>query len=487
MASLDETTREREPLLSGGLAQNRAFSRSPPRPHNAIETRRRTSDPGKPASISADIRRSTNTLAQIAAAMFSFIVLGMLVSTLGVMVPQFEAYYHLTDLRVSSIFLVWPSGYVVASYLNGAIHSRFGRRGVAAVGPLFHVVMAAAAALHPPFPVLLVAMAVGSLGTGVLDGSFCAWAGGMRNANVVQGFLHGSYSAGAAVGPFLAGTMLEVGRLPWYAWYYVLLGASVLEAVALLLAFRFEDAASYRSTHTQDPDQDPLLSPASAQDPTSTSVSPSSKTAIFKHTATWICALYFLACVGTENAISGWIVVFMTRGGRSSPYLASLTSSLFWVGQAAGRVVLGALANDRLGVRRATTVYLLAALVFEALFVASVRFIGGIPAFAAAAIALLGFCLGPLFPSGVYVLARLLPREMHVGAVSFVVLVGQVGGAVLPFALGALVEGLGIQVFQVVVFVLILATLGIWLAFPRLPAADAGCGDRGSGRGQLGR
>lgn len=225
MSSSDETALERDPLLPDGPTQDRSTSRSPLRPHDddGTETQRRASDLSKPAAgAPADLRRSTNRLLQIAAAMFCFIVLGMLVSTLGVMVPQFEAYYHLTDLRVSAIFLVWPIGYVVASYLNGRIHSRFGRRGIAAVGPLFHVVLAMVAALHPPFPVLLTAMAVGSLGTGVLDGPLCAWAGAMENANVVQGFLHGSYSAGAALGPFLAGTMLEVGKIPWYGWYYVL-------------------------------------------------------------------------------------------------------------------------------------------------------------------------------------------------------------------------------------------------------------------------
>ncbi|KAI1090394.1 MFS general substrate transporter [Rostrohypoxylon terebratum] len=462
MSSSDDMAQERDPLLPDGPTQEGSTSCSPSRPHHndGIETRRRTSDPSKPA---ADLRRSTNRLLQIAAAMFCFVVLGMLVSTLGVMVPQFEAYYHLTDLTVSAIFLVWPVGYVVASYLNGMIHARFGRRGIAAAGPLFHVVLATVAALHPPFPVLLTAMAVGSLGTGVLDGPLCAWAGAMEDANVVQGFLHGSYSAGAALGPFLAGTMLEVGKVPWYGWYYVLLGVSILEAITLLVAFRFEDAETYHSAHTQSPD--PLI-PASS--------SANSKTAIFKHPATWICALFFLACVGTENAISGWIVVFMTRGNHSSPYLASLTSSLFWIGQAGGRVTLGALANDRLGVRNATIFYLLAALVFEALF-AGIR----VPGFAAAMVALLGFCLGPLFPSGVYVLARLLPREMHVGAVSFVALVGQVGGAMMPFGLGALVDSLGIQVFQVVVFVLILATLGVWLAFPRLPQVEGVCDEDG--------
>lgn len=154
--------------------------------------------------------------------MLSFTVLGTMVSTLGVMVPQFESHYALSDLQVSSVFLVWPVGYVGAAWLNGVVHLRFGQRGIAALGPFFHIVFAAAAALHPPFPLLLVALAVGSLGTGILDGSFCAWAGGVENANVVQGFLHGSYSAGAALGPFLAGTMLEASHLAWYTWYYVL-------------------------------------------------------------------------------------------------------------------------------------------------------------------------------------------------------------------------------------------------------------------------
>ncbi|KAI0841947.1 MFS general substrate transporter [Hypoxylon sp. FL0890] len=454
----DSVDPEREPLLDAVLG-DRDLSPSPPRRHNEAEVRSWTSDPDKSPASSLEHQRSTPLLFRIAAAMFSFIVLGMMVSTLGVMVPQFEEYYNLSDFHVSFVFLVWPVGYLGAAYLNGVIHVRFGQCGIAIVGPLFHIIFATTAVLHPPFPVLLVALAVGSLGTGILDGSFCAWAGGMENANIVQGFLHGSYSTGAAIGPFLAGIMLSVGHTPWYAWYYVLLGASILEAAALLLAFRFEDSKAYHSGHQQAP----LLE---MQEGASTD----SKGAIFRHYATWICAAYFLACIGTENAVSGWIVVFMTRVNHASAYLASLSSSGFWIGQATGRVALG-IVTEKLGVRTATIMYLIAALAFEVLF-ATIH----VPEFSTVAIALLGFCLGPLFPSGVFTLTRLLPRELHVGAISFVVLIGQVGGALLPFGLGALAETLGIQVFQVVVFAQLVATLLIWLAFPRLPQPDTSRG-----------
>ncbi|KAI8958490.1 MFS general substrate transporter [Daldinia sp. FL1419] len=405
-----------------------------------------------PSSVCGSDKRSTSLIFRIAASMFSFVVLGMMVSTLGVMVPQFEEYYNLTDFHVSFVFLVWPVGYVAAAYLNSIIHVHFGQRGIAAIGPLFHVIFTAAAAFHPSFPLLLIALAIGSLGTGILDGSFCAWAGGMENANIVQGFLHGSYSAGAAIGPFVAGTMISFGHTPWYAWYQVLLGASILEAVILLLAFRFEDSNRYHNNHQKDHLLEEQGEP-----------SRDAKSAIFKHSVTWICAAYFLAYVGTENGISGWIVVFMRRVNHASEYLSSLSSSGFWIGQAAGRLVLGVV-TDRIGVRTATTTYLAAALAFELLFAAV-----HIPVISTITITLLGFCLGPLFPAGVIMMTRLLPRELHVGAISFVVLIGQVGGALLPFALGALADTLGIQVFQVVVFAQLVATLLIWFAFPRLP------------------
>ncbi|KAI1382054.1 MFS general substrate transporter [Hypoxylon crocopeplum] len=466
MTSSNHHAPEREPLLSStSSGREDALSCSSPREGGELEARTSSASYlGKwlvSSSHGRSSSRQTSIIFRIAASMLSFVVLGMMVSTLGVMVPQFEAHYGLTDFQVSFVFLVWPVGYVVAAWLNSVIHLKFGQRGIAAIGPLFHVLMTTVAALHPPFPVLLIALAVGSLGTGILDGSFCAWAGGMENANVVQGFLHGSYSTGAAIGPFLAGTMLSVGHMPWFTWYYVLLGASVLEAAVLILAFRFEDSKRYRDDH----EQDPLLE---AQGETAAD----GKDTIFRHWVTWICAAYFLACIGTENAISGWIVVFMTRVNHASDYLASISSSGFWIGQAAGRLALG-IVTHKVGVRTATIVYLIAALGFEMLFAAV-----HVPELSAVAIALLGFCLGPLFPSGVFMVTRLLPRELHVGAISFVILIGQVGGALLPFALGALAETLGIQVFQVVVFAQLVVTLLIWLAFPRLPPPSSPCEDR---------
>jgi fucose permease len=184
--------------------------------------------------------------------------------------------------------------------------------------------------------------------------------------------------------------------------------------------------------------------------------------AIFRYSATWICAAYFLAYVGTETAISGWVVSFMLRTRDATPYLASLASTGFWIGMAIGRLALG-FGTDRIGVRRATALYFVCAVGLEVLFALWNSAIVSV-----VLMTLLGFVMGPFFPSGVVVLTRLLPPELHIAAVSFVASLGQIGGAFFPFAIGAVVQSLGIGVFRFAILVQTVAALGVWLAFARV-------------------
>lgn len=123
-----------------------------------------------------------------------------------------------------------------------------------------------------------------------------------------------------------------------------------MSLVTLVFAFRHEDASTYSQSK-----QSKLTT------------TKSEVKAIFKYSATWLCAAYFLTYVGTETAISGWIVSFMLRKRHATAYLAGLSASGYWVGMAVGRLILG-FATDRMGVRRATTLYFLFAIVLEAIF-----------------------------------------------------------------------------------------------------------------------
>jgi fucose permease len=186
---------------------------------------------------------------------------------------------------------------------------------------------------------------------------------------------------------------------------------------------------------------------------------------VFKYPALYLASLYFLTYCGIETAISGWIVSFTLRYLHASPYLASLSSSGFWSGMAAGRLLLGH-STDRIGVRRAATIYLLLAIFLQAVFAFTKAPVGAV-----VLMTILGIFMGPLFPSGVVVLTRLLPPDLHVRAVSVLVSLGQVGGAALPFGIGAFVEGAGIGVFRWVVLIFTTVSLVVWIVFTRLKPA----------------
>jgi fucose permease len=158
----------------------------------------------------------------------------------------------------------------------------------------------------------------------------------------------------------------------------------------------------------------------------------------------------------------------MTRSRHASTYLASLSSSGFWAGMAVGRLTLGYV-TDRIGVRRAAAIYLLCAIGLLLLFA-----LISSPIVSIVAMAFAGFVMGPLFPSGVVVLSELLPRELHVAAVSFVASVGQIGGAALPFGIGAVVQGLGIGVFRWVILIFSCIALSVWIVFAQLRLKDVG-------------
>jgi fucose permease len=86
----------------------------------------------------------------------------------------------------------------------------------------------------------------------------------------------------------------------------------------------------------------------------------------------------------------------------------------------------------------------------------------------AIAVSLQGFFLGPLFPAAIVAATKLLPRHLHVSAIGFAAAFGGSGGAIFPFAVGAIAQAKGVQVLQPIVLALLGVILGLWLCLPRI-------------------
>lgn len=102
---------------------------------------------------------------------------------------------------------------------------RFGRRGIALLGPSLRVIGTVVLMFGLPFPLTLCGYLVFGIGTGLTDAGFCAWGSGLPYTNVVQGIIHGSWSMGCVLGPQAVALILRNGK-PWF-WFYRLLVCAI--------------------------------------------------------------------------------------------------------------------------------------------------------------------------------------------------------------------------------------------------------------------
>jgi fucose permease len=126
-------------------------------------------------------------------------------------------------------------------------------------------------------------------------------------------------------------------------------------------------------------------------------------------------AIFLLIYVGIEVSIGGWVVTFMLRVRRASPYASGATATGFWGGITVGRIVLGFVtARVFKTEKHAVATYMALAVALQLMFwLIPQKVVSSVMA------GLLGVCLGPLFPAAVVTLTKLLPKNQHVAAVGF--------------------------------------------------------------------
>ncbi|GAD93794.1 MFS transporter [Paecilomyces variotii No. 5] len=382
------------------------------------------------------------------ATFWSFLVMGMNDSAYGPLIPYLETYYNLSYTVVSVLFFSPFVGYICSALLNNKIHIRFGRRGIAWLAPSCHIIAYVVNCLHPPYPVLVISFIFAGFGNGLADSGWNAWIGNMANANQVLGLLHGFYGVGGVLSPLVATSLITRADLPWYYFYYLMIGFAITEFGFCLAAFWDAGASATQNNHPGEEAKGGL------------------RQALLRRKyawVTWICALFLLGYVGIEVALGGWIVTFMRRVRHGEPFASGMTATGFWLGITCGRVVLG-FVTPKVGEKLSIVIYSLLAITAGLILWLVPNFYSS-----AVAVSFQGFFLGPFFPAAVVVATKLLPRSLHVSAIGFAAAVGGVGASVFPFAMGALAEAHGVQVLQPFIIALSGAILLLWLGLPRMP------------------
>lgn len=364
----------------------------------------------------------------------AFILVGVSAGVGGVLLPAQMSDYGVDRSRIGITFFVFSAGFMLAGSVVGAMMQRFGTRATLAAGVAVFVVSALYTATRPAFAGLLVVQVFLGYGIGVLESVLNTHLARLPRAAQRVNRLHAFFGVGALVGPLLATWMLR--SWPWQrVWLVIALADAVLLVGVLLLVPKTGWSVPGHTPHTAKP------SAAPATDDAATSAAPTSRgllAAAVREPAVVLVALFLAVYVGLEISVGNWGFSFLVDGRSQSQLFAGYALSGYWLGLTAGRFVISPAAS-RAGLSEVGVSFLCLAGVLAA---CGLVWLSPGPA-AGAGFALLGFFLGPLFPTAMAITPRLAEAHIVPTAIGIINGVSVIGGSALPWLAGTLSQAAG--------------------------------------------
>ncbi|MEU8175180.1 MFS transporter [Microbispora hainanensis] len=375
--------------------------------------------------------------APVALSYVTFVLVGLSSGVGGVLLPAQIDDYGLDKATIGTQFFAFSAGFMLSGSTAGPLIHRLGIRASLILGGGTFALAGLLTAVRPPFLAFLVIQIVAGYGTGIFESVLNAYLTDLPGATTLLNRLHAFFGVGALLGPLLATWILTF--LPWTAVWLVL----ALVCLPLLIGFYLTLPAREApppATAEEHAERSGLLATASRQP------------------AVLLGAVFLAVYVGLEISVGNWGFSFLVDEHGQSGLLAGYTVSGYWLGLTLGRFLISPIAT-RLGMTATGMTFLclagvtlsttLAWLVPGAVM-ASVSFV------------LLGFWLGPIFPTTMAVAPRLTVARLVPTAIGLINGVSVIGGAVFPWLAGAIAQGIGAWTLPPFAVALALLQLVIW-------------------------
>jgi fucose permease len=291
--------------------------------------------------------------------------------------------------------------------------------------------------LMPPFFVFLLILLPLGFGMATLDAGLNAYIAGLPRNTAQLNYLHAFYGAGALLGPIVASTILAIG-LGWNNVYVVWAALSLLLLTGFALAFKVQRATSEDGKKAEA--RSNVLFTA------------------LRLRIVWIAALFLLFYVGTEVSLGSWSYSFLTEERHGSTLIMGWVVSGYWAGLTLGRLTLAKVAQ-RIGEKRLIQ-SCLAGIIVGILLVWLVP----ISAVSAIGLCLVGFSLGPIFPTTIALMSKFVSSRLLPSAIGFLASLGSLGGALFPLLAGNLAQAIGLWSLLPYIITLTIFMLCLWIA-----------------------
>jgi fucose permease len=348
----------------------------------------------------------------VALASASFFMLGACVTLPGMVLPLLLVQFDMRLVEAGSMLALQPIAYLLSVLVAGRLLARFSMRAVlrASVGTFAAGI--AGFALTSTWLAGAALLFASGLGFGVMEvalNTLLVTIGGERRSNLLN-FSHLFFGVGSFVAPALTAQAVAAG-VAWRVPFAVAGGITALVAAGW----------SFLRVHTDAP------SPTTSDSQRAPAYTP----------LTLLLAVLLGVYVGVETGIGGWLTKYMVSVRDVSLAYGGNTLSLYWLGLAAGRLVLTGLAHH---VREERLIVGLAAF---ATVTAAAALLAAQPWTATAAFALTGLGFSGIFPAVIALGGRHHPHNTA-AATSVLIAGAGLGGIVIPWTMSAIADGVGL-------------------------------------------
>ena len=378
-----------------------------------------------------------NRRALFAVSCVSLFTFGIVLTTLGALLPSIIDRFGIDKTAAGSLFLLNTFGIVIGSVVFGPIVDRNGYKEMLVGATALIIVGLEAIAFAPSMTWLRAAVLLTGFGGGIINGGANALVADISVDGRTAGLskLHVFFGAGAVGVPFALGILL--GKFSYSALIAVV-GALCVLPLVITAVPRFptpKQAQGFPIATAKALLRDPVL-------------------------LTFGVILFLES--GVEITVGGWTATFFKEELLITDQRALVYLSLYWFGLMVGRMGLSP------ALRRLSPARLLAACITVALVAAWIVITAHEPPFAALGVFLLGIGFSATFP---VILAFVADRHATLSGTAFsvVMVMALTGGMLLPYLTGVLGTSYGLRSsFLIVPTALVLLAVLVGVASSRL-------------------
>jgi fucose permease len=374
----------------------------------------------------------------------AFLFIGLNSGASGVLVAEFQDFYKLDKASVGYFFWAAALGYLLAAFSSGFVVEKLGLRRFLLSGIIIFGLSSLVMCFAPPLAIALLARMFLGWGAALLETGSNFFVAGLPRNTTLFNYLHAFFGAGALVGPIFTSFILAI-PWQWNTLFFFWVGISFLLVVGIGIVFQGNSTLRPQSQ-----------SKSSAEQPKKESASMLST---LKVPLVWLMAAFLLAYVGVEMTLGLWSYSFLTEVQHYTPILAGALVSGYWLGLTLGRLVLAKLAERfKLGDQ-----FFLLACIGGTLAGFALLWLTTNAVVITFSLWFIGFSLGPIYPTTLAVISKLLPARFLSNSIAFVTSLSILGVAIFPAIAGSLAEAFGLTSMLPYLFVLSLLMLVLWL------------------------